>query len=672
MKKNTSIILSALLSTTVFVACTEGIEDTIVPGKTRTIEVRVETEINDENTNGAATKATWQDGKGLHWATGEAAVFGLADNKGSNNNAESFTLGTDGTASFTGSVAETASKFLPYYPKVGAAGGNDGDLTINFPIASIQTQTEAGKVDVSADKIALTGVSPIELEAQTSYSAAMTMQSSMVRFIIYSSKGSTDAVKSVSLTTSENAKISGLWVVVQPWNGESRAFIAGDQKSSVTVNLGTAYNLEGVTGKDDASGIYMGVCPAKTTGCTYVVTTEKGTYSFESSKEKEFKAGTIHNIALNLDKGVFQSTAEDVVFYHNGSDSYAPQNVDMNQHIQLLGPTTATYGGEAVKMTPEDCVLVSVNPDGSDASDWAVADWENTNNYNLRITIAKNKSTSDRSCKVYMEYKGIRSRNFISVHQDPGNGLPVIVPTLTPKFEGEISYKGETVEAATLELKVDGAAVTGADVDSYVADSKYGISISCGVAAVVCTEGIVSITVPENSSSRTKSFKLIVKTEDGSAESSFTQAANPAGETETHTFEYVVRADYPENIKPGLENAAKSWPLYHFSNIKIDGTAYPAGTMKNIPEDLQNALIEHALKLTDLESEDIVGEVGPQYTAEDMKTFVSFTPVVDDGAEMHVNVNLTANTTKEFRNFKIISYNSDGSIYRTNKYFQVR
>ena len=416
----------------------------------------------------------------------------------------------------------------------------------------------------------------------------------------------------------------------------------------------------------------MGVCPAKTTGCTYVVTTDKGTYSFESSKEKEFKAGTIHNIALNLDKGVFQSTAEDVVFYPNGSASPAPQNVDMNQHIQYLGPTTATYGGEPVTMTPEDCVLVSVNPDGSDASGWAVADWENTNNYNLQITIAKNKSTSDRSCKVYMEYKGIRSRNFISVHQDPGNGLPVITPTLTPKFEGEISYKGETVEAATLELKVDGTTVTGADVDSYVADSKYGISISCGGAAAVCKEGIVSITVPENSSSRTKSFKLIVKTEDGSAESSFTQAANPAGETETHTFEYVVRADYSEADKPGFEKAAKSWPLYHFSNIKIDGTAYPAGTMKNIPEDLQNALIEHALKLTDLEKEDIGNQVGPQYTAEEMKTFVSFTPVVDDGAEMHVNVNLTANTTGQFRNFKIISYNSDGSIYRTNKYFQVQ
>lgn len=671
MKKNTSIILSALLSTTVFVACTERIEDTIVPGKTRTIEVRVETEINDENTNGAVSKATWQDGEGLHWATGEAAVFGLADNKGSNNNAESFTLGTDGTASFTGSVSEAASKFLPYYPKVGSAGGNDGDLTINFPIAPIQTQTEAGKVDVSADKIALTGVSPIELGAQTSYPAAMTMQSSMVRFIIYSSKGSTDAVKSVSLTTSENAKISGLWVVVQPWNGESRAFIAGDQKSSATVNLVTAYNLKGVTGKDDASGIYMGVCPAKTTGCTYVVTTDKGTYSFESSKEKEFKAGTIHNIALNLDKGVFQSTAEDVVFCPNGSDSPAPQNVDSNQHIQYLGATTATYGGEPVTMTPEDCVLVSVNPDGSDASDWAVADWENTHNYNLRITIAKNKSTSERSCKVYMEYKGIRSRNFISVHQDPGNGLPVIVPTLTPKFEGEISYTGETVEAATLELKVDGVAVKGADVDSYVADSKYGISISCGVAAVVCKEGIVSITVPENSSSRTKSFKLIVKTEDGSAESSFTQAANPAGETETHTFEYVVRANEPETAKPGYGNTAVSLQLYHFSNIVIDGTAYPAGTMKNIPEDLQNALIEHALKLTDLEKEDIGNQVGPQYTAEEMKTFVSFTPVVDDGSEMHVNVNLTANTTGKFRNFKIISYNSDGSTYRTNKYFQV-
>lgn len=72
--------------------------------------------------------------------------------------------------------------------------------------------------------------------------------------------------------------------------------------------------------------------------------------------------------------------------------------------------------------------------------------------------------------------------------------------------------------------------------------------------------------------------------------------------------------------------------LYHFSNIKIDGIAYPARTMKNIPEDLQNALIEHALKLTDLEKEDIGNQVGPQYTTEEMKTFSIITPVVDDGS----------------------------------------
>ena len=41
---------------------------------------------------------------------------------------------------------------------------------------------------------------------------------------------------------------------------------------------------------------------------------------------------------------------------HSTAFSPAPQNVDRNQHIQLLGAATATYGGEAVKMTPEDSV----------------------------------------------------------------------------------------------------------------------------------------------------------------------------------------------------------------------------------------------------------------------------------------------------------------------------
>ena len=51
---------------------------------------------------------------------------------------------------------------------------------------------------------------------------------------------------------------------------------------------------------------------------------------------------------------------------------------------------------------------------------------------------------------------------------------------------------------------------------------------------------------------------------------------------------------------------------------------------------------------------------------------MSFTPVVDAGAEMHVDVNITANDTGKFRNFKIRSCNSDGTVYQTNLYFQVQ
>ena len=663
----------ALLSLAAMNSCTEKLDEApAAPSQDsfRTINVRASFESGKES-----TKTLWKDGEGLHWAESDGSLFGLVDNKGTNNVVESFSINSDGTASFTGKVAADAAHFFTYYPKVEAAGGGEGDLTINFPIAAVQTQQTAGTVDLSSNMLALVGKAPVELGESTDYSAAMELQSSLVRFIIYSAKGCSDKVKSVTLAASGNVNINGFWVVVKIWAGGGRSFLAGDQKSKTTVNLETAYDLTGVTSQETASGIYMGLCPANlANGYVCEVVTDKGKYTFETSSAKEFKAGTIHNIALNLDKGQFESTASEVLFFPNGNDP-VPQGVAKEGNTLYLGPTKATYGGEAVTMTPEDCVLISENSDGTDASSWATASWVNTDDYNLRIVVAKNKTAAARECKVHMVYKGIRSKNYVAVHQDPGTGLPVIVPSLTLKHEAEIAYDGETVaEAAELKLTVDGVEVSGSDVDGYLADSKYGVTLSCAGATATCNAGVISIVFPENSAATAKNFKLTVKTEDGSAECAFTQAANPGGETPSHTFEYTLITNAGDGAKVGCnsgEGSAGDW--YRFENIKIDGKAYAAGDelKQLVDSEIFKELFVNALVFDELGEKDVENPgVDPLTSVEEMKQFVTLEAWNDGGAAIYVRIKLTRNDTGKRRTFKILSKAGDGSVLATVVYFQ--
>lgn len=54
--------------------------------------------------------------------------------------------------------------------------------------------------------------------------------------------------------------------------------------------------------------------------------------------------------------------------------------------------------------------------------DWITTKWENTSNYNLQVTVAENTTTAARTAKVYVEYGGVRSNNYITVNQDAGTG----------------------------------------------------------------------------------------------------------------------------------------------------------------------------------------------------------------------------------------------------------
>ena len=420
MKKTIRIWAAALTASVLsFAACSEKL-DPAAQNATRTIKVTANVELGEAG-SAVSTRANWTDGKGLQWDASDATKLGLVDDKGGINASTAMTVAADGTAVFTGGVNAEATKFLASYPKVNA-GVNDGCSTVYFTIASAQTQAAAGAMESADGKVAMVGKAPIDLSSEVSeYSASMRMISSLVRFLVYSAEGKTDKVKSVSVTS--NVDIAGARVAIVNWSNEGNyEFNGGEVSKTATVTLSEQFDLNGITSKDDTKGIYLGLIPATSKTTTYTVTTDKGAYTFTPSSNVEFKAGTIHNIPLNLDKGTFASTENEVIFSTQVTGNQtASQNVDAQAHTLLLGVTTATCGGEAVTMNTEDCKQVIVGEEGADLS-WITADWENTSNYNFRITIAKNNTKSERAAKVYMEYKGIRSKNYINVHQDAGTG----------------------------------------------------------------------------------------------------------------------------------------------------------------------------------------------------------------------------------------------------------
>lgn len=87
----------------------------------------------------------------------------------------------------------------------------------------------------------------------------------------------------------------------------------------------------------------------------------------------------------------------------------AQQNVNNQSHTLYLGPTSATCNGAAVDMTQVSPVC---------DADWVEPWWENTNNYNFGVKVKANDTGAARETKVYVEYNGIRSENYIVVHQD--------------------------------------------------------------------------------------------------------------------------------------------------------------------------------------------------------------------------------------------------------------
>lgn len=588
--------LIAILPALVAVACTEAPEETPVTNNGELKEITLNV------TNDVITKTIYTDGAGLHWdAENDGTKFGVADNTTGVHTSSAIAVAEDGTATITCGVAAGATKIYPIYPKLDNIGVNEGCATAYFLIHAAQTQAVAGVMESGDGKLAMTTAEPLEVtEGSNTYNAKMVNHSAIARFIIYSTSGVEDKVKSVKFEAVTAERINGKLIAICNWNDAAANYFYGSEgNKSTTVTLDTAYDLNGINAKESAKGIYMGVIPGTVTGYSYTVYTDKGTYVFSTESAKEFKSNTINNIYLNLDNAEFTSNEsgegnKEVIFtYSDPKDCNLP--ADGNGRF-LNGPLVSlTVGGEAITIAANalNDILTIVTEGGEG---WLNAKFENTVNYQLDITAAKNKTTSVRSAKVYLAYDGIKSTNYITVNQDAGTGAPTIIPTLTKNSEESVVAGGDTV-TATLTLNVDGVEVSGADVDNYMTYVALSGSHNADVSQ---SAGVVSIVVPANTTASTRNITVTATTEDDKSSITIAQEAGE-GSDDSAFGEYswevsVVNHAWGDAWGFGGGDANKQTGHYlSVSNITHNGTPV---NFTNTAEDLELAqsIAEYAFR----------------------------------------------------------------------------
>ena len=141
---------------------------------------------------------------------------------------------------------------------------------------------------------------------------------SYIRFAVYGGQENTQ-IKSISVKSS-NAKIHGNFYVDGTDN--SLKGINNNGEDLLIDLLGE--HCPAGTSKDNAKGIYASILPTiegtnPKSKNEYVVATDKGFYTFQSSKEREFAFGSIKQINLNLDKATSYSKTPENLYIIGGA-----------------------------------------------------------------------------------------------------------------------------------------------------------------------------------------------------------------------------------------------------------------------------------------------------------------------------------------------------------------
>ncbi|MBQ8271662.1 MAG: hypothetical protein IJZ09_01450 [Tidjanibacter sp.] len=268
------------------VACAEEPQDEPIVEHPTTKDMTFTTEAATPD-----SRVLFADGEGLAWENADLTKMAVCYDEAGAWKHTCSTSGAinEGTATFTATVDAESVFAYCYYPY---AENSATDAIFAYDFAAALTQSEAGRT--TALRLA-SGVIDIEGEV-TNVTAQFHNVGSLLRYFIYAAE-SDEKVESVALEAT--APIAGTYTYnLATAEGE----IGGTTSNEVTVTLGTALSLEGITAADKAKSVFMPIVPATSEGVTYVVTTDKNVYEFVSTAAHTWAEGAVTEIKLNLAK----------------------------------------------------------------------------------------------------------------------------------------------------------------------------------------------------------------------------------------------------------------------------------------------------------------------------------------------------------------------------------
>lgn len=239
----------------------------------------------------ADSRVVFVDGEGLAWENEDLTNMAVCYNK---DEAWSHTRSTsgainEGVASFTATVDAASVYAYCYYPY---AENGATTATFAYEFAAEQSQSEAGTT--TALRLA-SDVINIEGEV-ANVTAQFRNVGSLLRFFIYDAE-SEESVQSVGLKAM--APVAGTYTYDL---AEQSGVVGGTTSNEVTVTLGTALSLDGITDATKAKSVFMPIVPATSEGATYVVSTDQNIYEFVSQSTHAWAEGAVTEIKLNLAK----------------------------------------------------------------------------------------------------------------------------------------------------------------------------------------------------------------------------------------------------------------------------------------------------------------------------------------------------------------------------------
>ena len=287
MKAAKSILTAAMLPL-MFACAKENVVEEKPNGNTEKAEYGFTVVASEEKQpQETLSKASFDDENGVVWVAGGQA--GIVADGGSAVGSESLAnISEDGySASFSFTASEGTYRL--FYPYSAESSYNNYRFEV-----SAEQESAPGK---SSDIFALVGTEDLKLSADATVAdAKMKVVGSYIFFQVYGKAGET--VKSIEIA-SQNTKVGGVYYA------DNKGSLVGTLEGNSDVKITLSSDYITTEGKVEAKGIYAAVLPVKSKN-TYTVTTDKGTYTFTSGAEKEFKMGSIKPIPLNLNAGTFK------------------------------------------------------------------------------------------------------------------------------------------------------------------------------------------------------------------------------------------------------------------------------------------------------------------------------------------------------------------------------